>query len=262
MTFEHYPFDPCNLNWSNLYDEPQLVRGIMETWRRDGLPRNVPMEITESNLAFDTATEYMQPYAALWLADFVGSFLSAGGRALYYYQWEPLPMYEGCGGWGTFGMFDVVASYNVKQDTSQFFAANLLTQEWVEPGDRQHIVFPASTDITDGNGHVLVTAYAVQRPDGERSVLFINKDQFNSHTLTVMFHNSADNGDHYFEGNVIQVSFGAQSYIWHPQGQNGYANPDGPAVRSVQRGGKDVQYTLPATSITTTSITILRRFVQ
>ena len=58
MTFEHYPFDPCNLDWSNLYDEPQLVRGIMETWRRDGLPRNVPMEITESNLAFDTATEY------------------------------------------------------------------------------------------------------------------------------------------------------------------------------------------------------------
>jgi hypothetical protein len=24
MTFEHYPFDPCNIQWSDLYQEPHL----------------------------------------------------------------------------------------------------------------------------------------------------------------------------------------------------------------------------------------------
>jgi hypothetical protein len=257
MTFEHYPFDPCNLHWSNLYYEPQLVQGIMKTWRQDGLPSNVPMEITESNLAYDTATQYMQPFGALWLADYAGSFLTAGGHALFYYQWEPLPMYQGCGGWGTFGMFNVGLQYNVKQDTSQFFAANMLTQEWVDPVDQQHLVFPASSNIVDPKGHVLVTAYSVQRPDGLWSLLLVNKDQFTQHSLTVDFHNSANNSDHYFHGTVTQVSFGSDNYVWHVNGQNGYANPDGPAVTSFQPGGKGVQYTLPAASIT-----VLRGIVQ
>ena len=68
MTFEHYPFDPCNLSWNDLYDEPALVRGIVNVWRDDGLPKDVPMQITESNLAYDTAVQYMQPFGALWLA--------------------------------------------------------------------------------------------------------------------------------------------------------------------------------------------------
>jgi len=130
MTFEHYPFDPCHLSWNDLYEEPALVRYITNVWRKDGLPKNVPMQITESNLAFDTAVQYMQPFGALWLADYAGSFLTVGGQALFYYQWEPLPMYRGCGGWGTFGMFDVDAQYNVTQDTAQFFSAQMLTQEW------------------------------------------------------------------------------------------------------------------------------------
>ncbi|HYA24736.1 MAG TPA: discoidin domain-containing protein [Terriglobales bacterium] len=250
MTFEHYPFDPCNLHWANLYAEPQLVQGIMKVWRHDGLPSNVPMEITESNLAYDTATQYMQPFGAIWLADYAGSFLTAGGHALFYYQWEPLPMYQGCGGWGTFGMFNVDLNYNVKQATSQFFAANVLTQQWVDPVDQNHAVYPASTNITDGQGNVLVTAYSVQRPDGLWSLLLVNKDQFTPHSLTVDFHNSANNSDHYFQGTVTQVSFGSDNYVWHANGQKGYANPDGPAVTSPQPGGKGTQYTLPASSIT------------
>lgn len=257
MTFEHYPFDPCNLRWSNLYYEPQLVQGIMNTWRQDGLPPTVPMEITESNLAYDTATQYMQPFGALWLADYAGSFLTAGGHALYYYQWEPLGMYQGCGGWGTFGMFNVGTGYRVRQNTSQFFAANLLTQEWVDPVDQEHLVFPAATDIKDSKGHLLVTAYAVQRPDGQWAVLLVNKDQYSLHSLAVTFHDSAHNADHYFQGSVVQVSFGSDNYLWHPQGPDGYADPDGPAVTTSVPGGKGAQYTLPASSIT-----VLRGMVQ
>jgi len=250
MTFEHYPFDPCHLSWNNLYQEPALVRGILKVWRDDGLPKDVPMQITESNLAYDTATQYMQPFGALWVADYAGSFLTAGGKALFFYQWEPLPMYRGCGGWGTFGMFNVDANYDVKQDTAQFFSAQMLTREWVDPGDQVHFVYPASTDIKDDKGHLLVTAYSVRRPDQQWSVLLVNKDQENPHSVVVEFHDSSKHSNHYFRGTVRQVSFGADNYVWHVNGQNGYADPDGPAVGSDQSGGKGVEYTLPKASIT------------
>jgi hypothetical protein len=257
MTFEHYPFDPCNLGWNDLYDEAALVRGIVKIWRDDGLPKDVPMQITESNLAYDTAAQYMQPFGALWLADYAGSFLTVGGKALFYYQWEPLPMYRGCGGWGTFGMFNVDANYNVTQDTAQFFSAQMLTQEWVDPVDESHFVYPASTDIKDNHGHLLVTAYSVRRPDKQWSLLLVNKDQANPHTVVVEFHDSTKHSDHYFRGTVRQVSFGEDNYVWHAKGQNGYARPDGPAVISDQSGGKGVEYTLPKASIT-----VLRGAVQ
>jgi hypothetical protein len=250
MTFEHYPFDPCHLTWNDLYQEPALMRGIMKVWRKDGLPKTVPMQVTESNLAFDTAIQYMQPFGALWAADYAGSFLTAGGQALFYYQWEALPMYQGCGGWGTFGMFNVDANYNIKQDTAQFFSAQMLTQEWVDPVDQVHFVYPASTDIKDSRGHVLVTAYSVRRPDKQWSLLLVNKDQLNSHSVVVEFHDSSKHSNHYFQGTVRQVSFGADNYVWNANGQNGYANPDGPAVSSDQGGGKGVEYVLPKASVT------------
>ena len=257
MTFEHYPFDPCNVRWEDLYYEPQLVTGIMKVWRKDGLPARTPMQITESNIAFDTAIQYMQPFGALWLADYAGAFLTGGGQALYYYQWEPLPMYQGCGGWGTFGMFSVDNSYRVRQPTAQFFAAQLLTGEWAEPGDEVHIMFRAGSNIKDSKGHVLVTAYAIMRPDGQFALLLINKDQFNPQSLTVDFHDEQGHRDHFFEGKVSMISFGADNYTWHANGANGSANPDGPAVVSTQPGGQGILYTLPRASVT-----VLRGTVQ
>lgn len=257
MTFEHYPFDPCNIQWSNLYQEPRLVQHIMEVWRADGLPSVVPMEITESNIAFDTATQYMQPFGAIWLADYIGSFLSAGGHAAYYYQYEPIPMYEGCGGWGTFGMFNPTDGYLIKQNVAQFFAAQMLTQQWAEPVDLPHQTYPAMGEVTGTSGNILVTAYAIFRPDGQWSVMLVNKDHNNSHSVTVTFHDQSSNTDHFLQAPVTEVSFGSANYHWHPDAADGFADPDGPAVTSSQSGGAGVQYLLPKQSIT-----VLRGRVQ
>ena len=51
FSFEHYPYEPCKIPWGSLYDEPELVSHIMQVWREDGVPANVPMFITESNLS-------------------------------------------------------------------------------------------------------------------------------------------------------------------------------------------------------------------
>ena len=249
MTYEHYPFAPCNITWSSLYQEPQLVSHIVKVWQKDGLPPEVAQEITEYNLAYDQSARYMEIYAALWHADFVGSFLAAGGQAAYYYQYEPLPMYEGCGGWGTFGMFDVSDNYGIKQDVAQYFSARMLTQEWAEPVDAMHTVFHAASDLQDDQGNVLITAYALQRPDGQWSLLLLNKDPHNAHSVVVRFHD-AGSGAHHFQGSVTQISFGPEEYEWHPMGANGFADPDGPPTTSTQAAGPDVQYVLPKASLT------------
>ena len=85
FSFEHYPFEPGKIQWSNLYDEPKLVTGIMKIWREDGVPANVPLLITESNLSWVDSEAFPDIFGGLWLADYICSFLNGGGQAVYYF---------------------------------------------------------------------------------------------------------------------------------------------------------------------------------
>src|SRR5216683_2425081 len=165
-SFEHYPLEPCKIQWSGLYDEPTLISHILQVWRDDGLPPSVPMFITELNIAWNSGESFVDNFGSLWLADFVGSFLTAGGNGLYYFHYLPERLGHGCGSsMGTFGMFNVDKNYQITQPIAQYFASQLINLEWVQPGNGKHRVFPALADIVDSAGHVLVTAYAVRRPD-------------------------------------------------------------------------------------------------
>ena len=196
MSFEHYPFEPCKIQWSNLYDEPTLISHILQVWRDDGVPPNVPMFITELNIAWNSGESFVDNFGSLWLADFVGSFLTAGGNGLYYFHYIPERLGHGCGSsMGTFGMFNVDKNYQITQPIAQYFASQLINLEWVQPGNGKHQVFPASADMIDPAGHDLVTAYAVQRPDGKWALMIINKDQENEHSIRLSFHDESTKTD-------------------------------------------------------------------
>ncbi len=251
FSFEHYPFEPCKIEWSSLYDEPTLVSHILDVWRGDGLPRGVPMLITESNISWQTGENSVDIFGALWLADYVGAFLTAGGDAVYYFHYVPGGLHRGCNeSVGTFGMFVTNSNYEVQQYTSQFFASQLINLEWVQPGDGTHRVFPASSDMRDPAGHNLVTVYAVVRPDSQWSLLVVNKDQENAHRVRISFHDSNHSAHSFFSGTVSVTTFGAAQYQWHPTATGGSADPDGPAVKSTVTGREDATYTLPKASIT------------
>ena len=250
MSFEHYPYDGCETPWKNLYQEPQLIARIMQVWRDDGLPPDIPMFDTETNAHGGEAA--VDIFGALWLGDSFAGFLTAGGGATYYYHALPYsPPHPACkNSWGTYHMFMVDRNYQIKSPTSQYFAAQLITQEWVQPVDAEHRLFAASSDLKDAQGHVLVTAYALLRPDGQWSLLLMNKDYDHPHPVQIVFHDGASNFDRFFTGSVTMVTFGKAQYQWHPDGRNGYADPDGPAVTSQLNGGADANYTLPPASIT------------
>ncbi len=250
MSFEHYPYEPCKIQWSSLYDEPALITNIVRVWRDDGLPPEIPLFITEVNIAWATGQSFVDTFGALWLADFVGAFLTAGGDGLYHFHYLPSALHGGCNeSYGTFGMFTVDADYEIQQPTSQFFASQLLTQEWVQPGDGAHRIFPAGSDIQDPAGHVLVTAYAVLRPDGQWSLLAINKDQLNPHRVRIVFHDRETGADRVFAGPTTTITFGSAQYQWRASGRAGRADPDGPPARSVVNAGPDTVFELPAASV-------------
>jgi len=249
MSFEHYPYDGCETPWENLYQEPELITHIMKVWRDDGLPPGIPLLDTETNDHGGEAA--VDIFGALWLADSFAGFLTAGGKSTHYYHDLPYsPPHPACANsWGTYHMFMVDKDYKIQQRTSQFFAAKLLTQEWAEPKDADHKLYVASGDVKDSAGHVLVTAYPLQRPDGQWSLLLINKDHDHSHQVHIVFHDADNNRDQSFGGAVTMITFGKEQYQWHPDRRKGHADPDLPPATSQLHGDEQTLYNLRAASL-------------
>ena len=132
----------------------------------------------------------------------------------------------------------------------------MINLEWVQHRSGVHQMFPSTTGISDGRGNTLVTSYAVLRPDGNWSLLLVNRDENNPHEIRVVF-DDADHKQHFFFGPVAFVTFGAAQYVWHDQGANSFADPDGPPVGTTLPGGPNAAYLLPKASIT-----VLRGRVQ
>jgi len=250
VSFEHYPFPPCEMNWSDLYREPKLVQHIVQVWRDDGVPPGVPLMITESNLSWALTAPMTDIFAALWLADNAGAFLANGGAAFYHSPIQPEPLRPGCQGWGTYGNFVANEKLEVRQHTSQYFASRMINLEWVSHGAGAHQLFPAYADVNDDAGHFLISAYAAKRPNGEWSLLLINKDPSNAHAVKIEFGEPGGATFSHFAGAATMATFGAEQYVWHPDGANSHAEPDGPSTTTTLHVARADRFTLPKASIT------------
>jgi hypothetical protein len=152
------------------------------------------------------------------------------------------------GGRGGFLLLD--KDYHVVAYPPQYLAAQVITKEWAQPVDAPHRLFRVSSDVTDAAGNVLVTAYALQRPDGQWAVLLVNRDRDNDHAAKVVFTDPAARRERHFSGPVDRITFGSAEYQWYPDGgRSGHADPDGPPSKSVVTGEADTLYTLPKASI-------------
>ncbi len=268
FSFEHYPNAGCTSPWQRLYDEPHVVSHIMDVWHKDGVPADMPMFITETNLSPAASETYMDIFSGLWLADFIGTFLDSGGKGVYYFHYLPIQMEHGCNdSQGTFGMFTVDKNYKIEQRLAQFYVAQLINLDWVQPGSGSHDVFHAKSDVEDGAGHAMVTAYAVARPDGQWSVMLVNRDQETAHKVKILF-DGPGGASIPFAGEVNVSAFGRDQYQWHPSKTYfmahaaragdppvnadgpGHADPDGPAVHTHFNANSDTRFELPASSVT------------
>jgi hypothetical protein len=273
FSFEHYPCMGTHLcgDWNSLYMEPQWVNHVVQAWKNNGLPPDIPFFMTEGNDLGEGNPGTVK--SALWLGDYVGAMMTAGAGGTYYFH------YIASSGRAGRGLLTVDET-NRAIYSPQYLASQVITQDWVQPVDATHKLYKATSKVTDKDGNVVVTAYPVERPDGQWSVMLINKDQDNNHSVRFVFTDPLTKQDRFFSGTVDRVVFGAAEYQWHPdpvpaqtvagvgtvQGANqpegdgeglghgrlptGHADPDGPPSRStVASSGPDTQYDLPKASI-------------
>lgn len=251
MSYEHYPYHNCDRGTKlrdDLLDEPSFVRRMARTWRNDGLPPGIPLLETENNFSPDGTGASQRVYGALWTGDFFGASLAAGIAYATYYQAEPEPLNfnDRCRAWGAYNPYIVDRTYGVRAKGAAYYALTLLTQDWSESGDGAHGVYATATSL--GDRRPVVTAYAIERPDGTWSVLLINKDTI-PRRVDVEFAAAAHRT--HFAGTVSIATFGRAQYDWRGHGAQQLPHPD----RGIQRSQQPAASSL---TIAAESLTVVR----
>lgn len=250
VSFEHYPYESCAITWKSLYAEPQLMSHILEVWRADGVPKDVPLMVTESHLAPELTGPMTTIFSALWLAESIGSFFDAGGAAYYHSPIQPQGVEKTCLGWASWSNFISDEYYDIRGYTAPYFAAHMINEEWVQHRSGVHQVYSSSSDIKDSEGNVLVTSYALLRPDGEWSLMLVNRDENTAHEVRVAFDEPKNKRPAAFTGAVKVTTFGSAQYVWVNDGPNSYADPDHAPVGAYVTANEQTVYTIPKASIT------------
>lgn len=233
MSFEHYPFlingaSPPN-EWDTLYLEPGIMAHVLQMWRDDGVPSNVPLIISESGI---TAGPGGKGYLgvtgrAIWECDAFGTFFARGGTAFY----RPA-INDGADGRRPKGGAHGGGAYGSPEYTP-FTSAHLINFEWLQHGAGLNRIFPAAADLVDAAGRNVITAYAVQRPDGAWSLMVINHDRYAAHRVQLRIEDAG--AARSFAGSVALVQ---------------HCNEPAENKNVTQPPNADGAYALPAGSIT------------
>lgn len=253
MSFEHYPFDGCEHGTkltNDLLQEPEIMGRVVNAWRRDGLPSSVPMYVTEANFSAVNFSETpMLVEGALWQADYMASALENGVKRVVYYQYEPVPLSQNkmCpADWGNLTMFVADTTGTISDRAAQFWAARMLSSQWLAPGNSTATLYRGSATAKLMN-KPSVTVYPLRRPNGTWSVMLINKDT-RAQTVDVRFNEGPHAGR--FFGNVDVITFGPEQYQWHVRGKLSRPSPNGPPAHKAMKATSTTRYTLPGRSIT------------
>jgi hypothetical protein len=206
--------------------------------------------VTENHLSWSLTGPMTTIFAALWLADNVGSFFEGGGAAFYHSPIQPQGVNSTCLGWSSWSNFVSNENYEIKGYTSPYYAARMINLEWIQHRSGIHQMFPSSTDIKDDDGNLLVTSYAIHRPDGNWSLMLVNRDQNNSHCVRVSFENAKEKHNLFFTGSISWTSFGSDQYVWINDGPNSHADPNRPPAAATMDADSQTIFTLPKASIT------------
>jgi hypothetical protein len=222
FSFEYYPFDDiCSNPAPYLPEIPLRLATMMSSLRRDGVPSQIPWFLTEYGYSVFTGRPEVDMEGALFAADVVGTFFTLGGQKAYLYGYEPNYLVNelGCS-WGNLMMLQIGQKNKRINRLSTYYAANMITKEWMQSVDNVHEIFAVDVEQTKSSSGGAASVYAVRRPDKEWAILAINKDPQRSAQLSLRFKSPSAPGAG-FAGNVDLIRFSRQQYAWRDDGQNG-----------------------------------------
>ena len=235
FSFEWYPFDNvCGPAASQIALAPGMLGNALARLQREGLSRRIPWLITEYGYSAFAGQAEMEMPGALLNAEIAAQFLTLGGSGAYAYGFEPnVPIHEveECETWGNLALWLADDASQAHRPLPTYYAARLLTGQWAQAGTNGlYRVYRAASDVRSRLGLPLVTAYAVARPDGQWSVLLINKDPKKAHPVRVRF--QAGGVLRSLIGPVDLYQYSSAQYAWHPNKAHGYPDLDTPPTHS------------------------------
>jgi hypothetical protein len=246
---------------------------MITSLRQDGVPLDIPWLMTEYGYSVFGGRPEVDIEGALFNADTVGAFLSLGGAKPYLYGYEPnyLQNELKCS-WGNLMMLQLHPKSDQLNQLSSYYAAQLLTKEWLQPTNMAHDIFPASVseatltlilslarerrttkspvrvDPKNPKASRIVSVYAVRRPDKQWALLAINKDPKRAAQLNVEFNLPRTKQPLSFVGHVDVIQFSRQQYVWHDEGPNGHPIRSLPPAQFTREASPS--YELPPYSLT------------
>jgi F5/8 type C domain len=261
FSFEFYPFDNiCADAAPQLLEIPKRLGTMMSSLRTDGVPTAIPWLMTEYGYSVFAGRHEVDIQGALFDADTVGTFLTLGGSKPYLYGYEPNYLQDElkCS-WGNLMMLQLKPNSDQLNRLSGYYAGQLITKEWMQPTNETHDIFRTTVtqrkDAAHGATHTAqptssspVTVYALRRPDGQWSLMAINKDPKRTAQLYVLFILPGTQRQVSFAGDVDVIQFSRNQYIWHDDGPNGYPIRSLPPARLTQK--EPSSYELPPYSLT------------
>jgi hypothetical protein len=261
FSFEFYPFDNiCTDAAPQLLQIPKRLNDMLASLRADGVPSDIPWLMSEYGYSVFAGRHEVDIEGALFTADTLGAFLTLGGAKPYLYGYEPNYLQDElkCS-WGNLMMLQLNPKNDEVNRLSAYYAAQLITKEWMQPVTEPHEIFPVTiTGTKAGAAGVTrpatpkslstVTAYAVRRPDKQWSLLAINKSPKRVAQLNVEFNIPGAKPPATFVGQIEIIQFSRQQYTWHADGPNGHPTRSLPPARLTREVSSF--YELPPYSLT------------
>lgn len=246
FSFEYYPFDDiCADAAPQLLEVPRRLLEMLSSLHQDGVPSEIPWLMTEFGYSVFAGRHEVDIEGALFHADTVGTFLTAGGTKAYLYGYEPDTLIDEvkCS-WGNLMMLQMRNSDEKLNRLSTYYTSRLIANDWLQRTDGIHEIYPVVIHPTDA---APVTAYAVRRPDNQWAILAINKDPNHAAQLALEFRPSGSSSPRKFVNEITVTQFSGEQYRWHDDEENGRPSLSNPPARRHRPASE--YYELPPYSV-------------
>src|SRR5438128_372534 len=250
FSFEFYPFDNiCAPAPPQLLEIPARLASMLASLRADGVPSDIPWLMAEYGYSVFAGRHEVDIEGALFNADTVGTFLTQGGSKAYQYGYEPNYLQDElkCS-WGNLMMLQLNPKNDELNQLSGYYAAQLITKEWMQPTNETHEIFPVTIKQRKPSSSPAVTAYAVRRPNKQWALLAINKHPKRPARLDVQFNIPGAQQPVRFVGQVEIIQFSTEQYTWSADGPNGHPTRSLPPAHFTREASSS--YELPPYSLT------------
>jgi hypothetical protein len=250
FSFEFYPFDNiCADAAPQLLEIPKRLRQMMTSLRADGVPTVIPWLMTEYGYSVFAGRHEVDIDGALFNTDAVGTFLTLGGSKPYLYGYEPNYLQDElkCS-WGNLMILQLDPNSDQLNRLSAYYAAQLITKEWMQPTNETHEIFPVTLTHQKPMLSHTISVYAARRPHKQWALLAINKDPTRTARLAVQFNFHEGQRQVNFSGDVDVTQFSREQYIWHDDGPNGHPSRSLPPAHFTRKASSF--YELPPYSLT------------